>query len=106
MSNEVAEGITSEIAEMRAQHRKYDQWFNQASDRIGALETHLHQQGSQIAELGDAMKTQVQASTSLQTQMQTLHSSVKNDLQAAMDAQTARLESLFAEKRQKTGQAS
>ena len=106
MSNEVAEGITSEIAEMRAQHRKYDQWFNQASDRIGALETHLHQQGSQIAELGDAMKTQAQASTSLQTQMQTLHSSVKNDLQAAMDAQTARLESLFAEKRQKTGQAS
>ena len=50
-------GLTSEIQEMREQHKKYDQWFHQASDRMGVLETQLQHQGSQIAERGDAMKT-------------------------------------------------
>ena len=90
-----------EIDELRAQNTKFEGWFQETGNRMGAVEQHLQQQGAQIVELGQAVKTQATATTHIQHELGSFQSLLREELATAMASQSSKLEALL-EKRHKT----
>ena len=92
--------INAELQEVRLQQKKFDGWFNDAGNKINALESQLQAQGSQIVELSAVLNSQTTVTTALQSQVEGLRSECQTELDRKFETQTSRLEALL-EKRQK-----
>lgn len=83
--------MESHIAELPAQSMRFEKWFQEAGDQMSQMKTHMKEQDHNMEQLTHQVASNSSAVTGLQQQF-------KVDLQAALAAQTASLESILNKK--------
>ena len=95
MKDDANSKLQAQVCELQAQNSKFEGWFAETGQRMGAVEKHLHSQGQQIQELSGALQTQVTTTSHLQQEVGSLRASFSEDLRDAMERQSNRLEALL-----------
>ena len=95
MQDEAHQKLQSQVMELKAQNDKFEGWFTETGQRMGAVEQHVQQQNRQIMELGTALKTQANTTAHIQQEVGALKASFRADLAEEMEKQSSRLEALL-----------
>lgn len=80
--------MESHIAELQARSTRFEKWFHEAGEQMTNMKQHMAQQDSNMEQLTQQVASNSSALNGLQTQ-------IKSDLQTALSAQTASLESML-----------
>ena len=92
---------TVAITELRQQNQQFQQWFKDIGTRFCGLDGKLQSQQARMDELQQTLTTQADVTQRMQNDVSQLQTNLQRDMQASLDAQTARLEALL-EKRSRT----
>ena len=97
--------IETNMVELQQQSQRYEQWFQESADRVNQLQHNLNEQGEAIKAVHNSVQIQQQNYNGLQSSFQALENSVRAEFkeactaqQAAISAQTERLEALLSKR--------
>eukprot|EP00435_Cladocopium_sp_Y103_P043615 s1301_g12.t1 len=97
-SSKRIEQLEVNMQEMHKQQGKFTQWCHEAADKLTIMNQRVTQQEARLDEINAQVTTTAAATEQLGHSFQTLQSSLKSDLQDAMDKQTASLEAMLCKK--------
>eukprot|EP00438_Fugacium_kawagutii_P029499 Skav222725 [mRNA] locus=scaffold2390:142978:151550:+ [translate_table: standard] len=85
------ERMETHIVELQSQSSRFEQWFQQAGDKMNTMQTHMQKQDANFEQLSNKVQSTTVTLNGLQQQ-------IKQDLQAALSSQTEAIQDMLAKR--------